>query len=201
MVFTNVSPTGESSILRLNLETGEVISLTNATAGANSVTDVTPRFSPDGRRVAFSSSFGATRQILVMDADGRKAVQVTDDVHLNFSPAWSPDGLSIAFVSYRGKGSLPALSGAGTLSISNPLRIDGWFLMRATLLSRKIDVIADPKGRGAFSPVWSPEGKRVLYVSLTPPGQVDLRIVDLAKRTDRPLQVTQRIQEMSVDWR
>lgn len=201
VVFTNVSPTGESFILRLDLVSGEVISLTNATAGANSVTDLSPRFSPDGRRVAFSSNVGATRQILVADADGRNAVQVTDDVHMNFSPAWSPDGRSLAFVSYRGQGPLPSLSGAGTLDRSAGVRIDGWFLMRATLRTRRLDVIADPKGRGAFSPVWSPDGKRLLYVSFTPPGQSDLRVVDLAKRTDRPLQVTQRIQEMSVDWR
>ncbi len=201
VVFTNVSPTGESFILRLDLGSGEVVSLTNATAGANSVSDTSPRYSPDGRRVAFSSSVGATRQILVTDADGRNAIHVTDDVHMNFSPAWSPDGRSLAFVSYRGKGLLPSTSAAGTLGRAGGLRRDGWFLVRAAMGTRRLEVIADPKGRGAFSPVWSPDGKQVLYVSLTPPGQADLRIVDLKKRTDRPLQITQRIQEMSVDWR
>ncbi|MGB3738883.1 MAG: amidohydrolase family protein [Pontixanthobacter sp.] len=55
--------------------------------------EVQPRFSPDGRRIAFTSDRGGADNIWVMDANGANAAQVTDeDFRLLNQPSWSPDG-------------------------------------------------------------------------------------------------------------
>jgi Tol biopolymer transport system component/DNA-binding winged helix-turn-helix (wHTH) protein len=72
----------------------------------SSVRDSIPRFSPDGRRVAFESNRGGTGiQIWVANADGTGLVQLTRDFsdHCG-SPTWSPDGTRIAFDSYGSDG-------------------------------------------------------------------------------------------------
>ncbi|UAJ77827.1 S9 family peptidase [Leifsonia sp. ZF2019] len=62
--------------------------------------DTAPRFSPDGRLLAFlRSAPAAAPQVFVADAAGGEPVQVTDR-RLGVSEfVWAPDGRSIAFVS------------------------------------------------------------------------------------------------------
>jgi TolB protein len=63
--------------------------------------NLSPAFSPDGRRIAFASTRVGLSQVYVMAADGTDQelfapydYGVTGDTH---SPSWSPDGLSLAF--------------------------------------------------------------------------------------------------------
>ena len=52
-----------------------------------------PRFSPDGRRIAFVSDRAGGDNIWVMNADGSDKRQVTkEDFRLTNQPSWSPDG-------------------------------------------------------------------------------------------------------------
>ncbi|MEO7271744.1 MAG: protein kinase [Vicinamibacterales bacterium] len=91
-----------------------------ATAGAPVVsiastrTDNTPQWSPDGRRVAFTSSRSGTLEIWVADADGENAVQLTAMSAVPGFPTWSPDGATIAFHSNpEGQADLYAIPAAG----------------------------------------------------------------------------------------
>ncbi|TKD50421.1 amidohydrolase family protein [Sphingomonas baiyangensis] len=55
--------------------------------------EVHPRFSPDGRRIAFTSDRAGGDNIWVMNADGSDKRQVTkEDFRLLNQPTWSPDG-------------------------------------------------------------------------------------------------------------
>lgn len=55
--------------------------------------DVHPRFSPDGRRIAFTSDRGGGDNIWLMNADGSDKKQLTkEDFRLLNQPSWSPDG-------------------------------------------------------------------------------------------------------------
>jgi imidazolonepropionase-like amidohydrolase/Tol biopolymer transport system component len=72
--------------------------------------DMQPRFSPDGRHIAFTSDRDGLWNIWTMDADGKNATQISKEKRwwVN-SPTWSPDGTYIFarrhFVSFRSLGS------------------------------------------------------------------------------------------------
>jgi dipeptidyl aminopeptidase/acylaminoacyl peptidase len=59
-----------------------------------------PRWSPDGRSIAFLSSRGddEERQVWVIPADGGEAVQITDSKTSVASFRWHPSGESIAYI-------------------------------------------------------------------------------------------------------
>ncbi|MBA2301472.1 MAG: PD40 domain-containing protein, partial [Acidobacteria bacterium] len=58
--------------------------------------DMQPRFSPDGRRIAFTSDRDGLWNIWTMDPDGKSPTQISRDKRwfIN-SPTWSPDGAYI----------------------------------------------------------------------------------------------------------
>ncbi len=64
--------------------------------------DSSPRWSPDGRRLAFLSDRAEQPQIFVVPLDGGEARQITDLKHGVGELVWSPDGLRIAFSSKIG---------------------------------------------------------------------------------------------------
>jgi Tol biopolymer transport system component/DNA-binding winged helix-turn-helix (wHTH) protein len=60
--------------------------------------DISPQFSPDGRKIAFASVRSGDFEIWVCNSDGSSPVQLTS-FHGPFvtTPRWSPDGRRIAF--------------------------------------------------------------------------------------------------------
>jgi len=66
--------------------------------------DTTPRWSPDGSRLAFVSEreSGKKGQLYVMPAAGGEAVRLTDLRHGVGAPEWSPEGTRLAFVARVG---------------------------------------------------------------------------------------------------
>ncbi|HEX5069339.1 MAG TPA: S9 family peptidase [Vicinamibacterales bacterium] len=62
--------------------------------------DVSPRWAPDGKRIAFMRSTGGPPQIYVLPmVAGGEATRLTDLPCGASAPAWSPDGRTIAFTS------------------------------------------------------------------------------------------------------
>jgi Tol biopolymer transport system component len=56
-----------------------------------------PRFSPDGKRISFTSDRGGGDNIWIMNADGSDKRQLTkEDFRLLNQASWSPDGQFIA---------------------------------------------------------------------------------------------------------
>ena len=55
--------------------------------------DVQPRFSPDGRSIAFASDRGGSENLWICDLEGRNARAVSSEkASIVNSPAWAPDG-------------------------------------------------------------------------------------------------------------
>ncbi|HLM54637.1 MAG TPA: winged helix-turn-helix domain-containing protein [Pyrinomonadaceae bacterium] len=112
------------------------------TFGTGSYLDVC--YTPDGR-VVYASQAGGSWDIWVMNADGTGQRQLTADAGVNAHPVVSPDGRHIAFTSNR----------AGTFNIWR-MDGDGGNPVRLTA------------GGGEKFPHWSPDGRWVVYNSVSP---------------------------------
>lgn len=81
-----------NSIWLIDTQTGEEVPIAGRTGDAFS-----PRWSPDGKRLAFASTEGGSAQLWVRWMDGGEAVRITGLPTSPSSLAWSPDGKSIAY--------------------------------------------------------------------------------------------------------
>ncbi|HEX7955989.1 MAG TPA: hypothetical protein VF508_03550, partial [Pyrinomonadaceae bacterium] len=102
--------------------------------------------SPNGKIVYQSDQAGDENvyDIYTMDADGKRQTRLTSNVADDAAPVWSPDGTLIAFVSNR-NGAYEIFLMNADRSNQRPLRADSPV--------------------SAFDARWSPEGKRMAYVS------------------------------------
>jgi len=107
----------------------------------------TPRFSPDGKWVAYSAwTAGGYRDIRLVDAQDGRFYEVTHDRALDWDPSFSPDGRFVFFASDR------------TLGIPNIFAFD----RQDRTLWQVTNVHT-----GALYPEVSPDGKWLLYVGYT----------------------------------
>jgi Tol biopolymer transport system component len=81
-----------SSIWLIDTATGEETPVAGRSGGAFS-----PRWSPDGKRLAFASAEGGSAQLWVRWMNSGEAVRLTGLPTSPSSLAWSPDGRSIAY--------------------------------------------------------------------------------------------------------
>jgi serine/threonine protein kinase/tricorn protease-like protein len=123
---------------------GAVVDTTQAkqiTSGAVKYNSGT--WTPDGK-IVYASDASGNYDLWIMDADGRNQKQLTSDAGSNFTPAVSPDGRYIAFISDR----------KDTRHNIWRMDIDG----------------SNPKqltsGSYDRNPVFSPDGKWVIYTSM-----------------------------------
>ena len=90
----------EAGVFTINLQTGEKIRLTTP---ENPAVDHTPRFSPDGKSLAFIRYFSSfRREIFVVPATGGEPRQITSDNVRIYGLAWNADSRSLFFTSFRG---------------------------------------------------------------------------------------------------
>ena len=91
----DVSPDGQTIVFDL---LGDIYKMPIAGGRAELLSggasyEVQPRYSPDGRRIAFTSDRDGGDNIWVMNADGSNRRQVTKETYrLTNTPAWTPDG-------------------------------------------------------------------------------------------------------------
>ena len=60
-----------------------------------------PALSPDGTRIAFTSSRDGNPELYVMNRDGSNIRRLTNNPAIDTTPTWSPTGAQIAFTSDR----------------------------------------------------------------------------------------------------
>ena len=105
--------------------------------------DLTPEWSPDGKKIAFVSIRDGNYEIYTMNADGSNEVRITTNAASDVQPAWSPDGTKLVFGSFRdGNGEIYVMNANGTSQarITTNTANDGF-------------------------PTWSPDGTKIAFQS------------------------------------
>ncbi len=120
--------------------------------------DREPRFSPDGKTVAFSSdrAFQGSYDLWTVDVASGKLKQITSSEHEEYEPTWSPDGKQLAYVDGIFVAGEPGVGGVQARTIA---AVD-----LATGKTRTLVSTGETSGRFE-SPSWSRDGK-LAYVQL-----------------------------------
>ncbi len=131
--------------------------------------NVSPSFSPDGRRVVFARALGANIEIFVCQRDGSGVRRLTNSPGIDTNPAWSPNGQEVAFTSSR----------AGSPQIY-VMDAEGANVRRVTFQGEYND--------GAS---WSADGTRIAFATRIDRNRFDIAVLDLVtlaaqKLTDGP---------------
>ena len=114
-----------------------------------------PRWSPDGKRIAFTRDMDRTQrqttsEVFVMNADGTDPQRLTYNNVLDVDSSWSPDGQHLAFSSGR--------SGQ-------------WEVFVIELATRAVTQLTDIEdGVGSAAPDWSPDGTQITFERFIPIG-------------------------------
>ncbi len=160
-IDVDVSPDGQSIVFAL---LGDIYTM--PVAGGKSVRiaeglawEVQPRFSPDGKRIAFTSDRGGGDNIWIMQRDGSDKRQVTkEEFRLLNQPSWSPDGHYIVakkhFTTARSLGTgeiwIYHVSGGGGVQL--------------------VKKPGEKHQKELGEPIYAPDGKAVYYTRNITPG-------------------------------
>ena len=119
-----------------------------------------PAWSPDGTRIAFSTSRDENYEIYTAAPDGNHPQRLTDTPWAEADPAWSPDGSRIAYTAHLFQGGfgcgfmptgLAAVASQGTPSVYI-MNTDG---------TNQTEL---PRTTGGREPAWSPDSSRIALV-------------------------------------
>jgi serine/threonine-protein kinase len=175
---------GNNDIWTIRLSDGKLERLTHSPG-----IDINPFYSPDGKRIAFHSDRDGRTEVWLMNADGTEQRRVTSVGVGGHFMRWSPDG---RWVYFRAEGPaavmrvelesgaierLPEIVSGAHISFSpaRDLVLDArghkalWVFPLNGSPAREVLGFDDPEIRVDY-PVWSPDGRWVLFDRVVPRG-------------------------------
>jgi TolB protein len=159
----------DADIYRITLEGDDLTRITNGPRGA---VNVEPAISPDGKKIAFSSTRSGNPMIYIMDIDGTNVKRLTFAGQYNSSPSWSPDGKKLAFAG-QDKDHFDVFT----------VGVDGTDMQRLTSargVSGRMSNNEDPS--------FSPDGRHILFTS-NRSGTYQLYIISVDGTNERRITV------------
>jgi TolB protein len=157
----------------------------SAITGNNSI-NLSPRWSPDGRLIAYTSYRSGNPDLVVLNFDSGRREVVSAQRGLNASPAWSPDGQWLALAMTAGGGTnlflLPKaggkarpITGGPSISVSPSFSPNGRQIVFNSDRGGSPQIyVMDVEGtnvrrltfQGNYnaSPRWSPRGEKIVFM-------------------------------------
>jgi len=126
--------------------------------------NLSPSWSPDGKRLVFVSDRTGSPQLYIIDADGQNLRRLTFTGSYNSAPAWSPDGNWIAY----------------------ELRVEAQFDIWLIDPEGKVNVPLVTHRRSDEMPTWAPDSRKLAFSS-TRAGRADIYVIDLNGKNLRRL--------------
>jgi len=170
IVFVRASAPSDADVWIMNADGSHARRLAGSARGAQ---DLYPAFSPDGRWIVFASDRGAREpDLYVMRVDGSGVRRlVTGPRHvIDTQPRFSPDGRFVVFTSNR-----PSFFNHELYRVRFP---GGAGLTRLTFWGSG----ADGAPGDDVSPSYSPDGRRIAFVSDRPDGRYAVWTMDARGR-------------------
>ncbi len=160
----DVSPDGQSvlfdllgDIYQMPIDGGEAVALTSGLAW-----DMQAQYSPDGRRIAFTSDSAGGDNIWTLDLESGATHQVThESFRLLNSPTWSPDG---RFIAARKHFTTSRSLGTGEIWLYDSTGDDA--IAGQRIVARPSENFQKEQGEPAFAP----DGSAIYYVRNVSPG-------------------------------
>lgn len=141
--------TGDTEVFIADPVTGDLLNVTRSPTSE----DRYPCWSPDGKRIAFTSERDGATNLYVIDADGANLRRLVHSPAVCYMPSWqvTPDGERIVFGMNAARAEMASIRPDGT-----DLRVLG----------------------EGFDPTLSPDGRRVTYTGRAPEGGVSVFVMN-----------------------
>jgi TolB protein len=214
LIATAVGPLSQGVML-LSIKEGGYAHLFAYSPGALPLTrltnqpwdDITPAFSPDGSKVAYSSRQNGYWDLYLLDLASGQTTRLTDNAAYDAHPTWSPDGQWLAYESYTdnfdiyilsvadpsqapiqltanaGSNTAPDWSGGSGRKVAfvstRTGEADIWVADLDIVDNRFTDASQSPQTNDAH-PVWSPDGSRLAWAA-NANGVTSLYMLDLGQ--------------------